>query len=80
MESSQQHQEEPKSGTLSTHARTENKRLKEGATHTIKDQVVRIGGDLKFEKNPKYIEERKKVFDELYEAQCNKYKGKFAFH
>ena len=66
MESSQTHPEELKSAT---HERTENKRLKEGTVHTIKDQVVKIGGDIKFEKNPKFIEERKKIFDELIEKQ-----------
>jgi hypothetical protein len=71
--SSEEHKSE------SQHARLENKRLKEGTGHSVKEPVVRIGGDIKFEKNPKYIEERKKIFDELWEAQCNKYKGKI-FH
>jgi hypothetical protein len=52
-----QHQEE--------HKRTENKRLKEGTGHSIKDEVQRIGGDLKFQKNPEFIAERKKIFEEL---------------
>lgn len=49
------------------HKRQENKRLKEGTGASIKEDVVKIGGQLKFEKNPKYIEERKKIFDELFE-------------
>lgn len=70
-----QHPEEEKS----SHARTEGARMKAGAAHTIADQAAKIGGNLKFEKNPKYIEERKKIFDELWEAQCAKYKGKYSY-
>jgi hypothetical protein len=40
--------------------------LKEGTGHSIKEEIIRIGGDIKFEKNPKYLEERKKIFDELF--------------
>ena len=76
MESSIQHPEEHKGAE--SHARTEGKRLKEGAGHTIKGDhaAMKIGGDIKFEKNPKYIEERMKIFVDLWETQSNKYKGK----
>lgn len=59
-----------------THKREEGKRLKEGTAHTIAAGVHKIGGPLKFEKNPKFIEERKKQFDELYSVQQAKYEGK----
>lgn len=49
------------------HKRQDNKRTKEATAHSIKDDVQKIGHELKFHKNPKYIEERKKIFDELYQ-------------
>lgn len=59
------------------HKRTEGKRLKEGAAHTVGNEVVRIGdASKKFEKNPAFIAERKKIFDELYAVQQQKYSGK----
>lgn len=74
--STSQHEEEKKTHTLqsqesdlsgTSHKRTAGKRLKEGAAHTIADEE-KIGGDLKFQKNPPFIADRKKIFDELYEA------------
>ena len=50
-----------------SHKRTVGKRLKEGAAHTV-TQDEKIGGDLKFQKNAPFLAERKKIFDELYEA------------
>jgi hypothetical protein len=76
---STQHEEEKKTHTIHTqdsdvshhsdtsHKRTFGKRLKEGAAHTV-TQEEKIGGDLKFQKNPPFIAERKKIFDELFEA------------
>lgn len=59
------------------HKREEGKRLKEGTGEKIKeDENQKIGVDIKFEKNPKFIEERLKVFQELYDAQQKKYEGK----
>jgi hypothetical protein len=58
------------------HKRTQNKRLKEGTGPSIAQSDAHIGGELKFQKNPAFIADRKKIFDELIEAQNNKYKGK----
>lgn len=58
-----------------SHKRTVGKRLKEGAAHTV-TQEEKIGGDLKFQKNAPFLAERKKIFDELFELQNQKYKGK----
>jgi threonyl-tRNA synthetase len=41
--------------------------LKEGATHTVHSDSL-IGQPIEFKKNPAYIGERKKIFDELIEA------------
>lgn len=69
MESTSQQQEE--------HKRTENKRLKEGTAHSVQvDENVKIGGDLKMQKNPAFIADRKKVFDELIQEQEKKYSRK----
>jgi hypothetical protein len=42
-----------------THKRMEGKRLKEGTGPSIGGDVSKIGGELKFQKNPAYIQERK---------------------
>jgi hypothetical protein len=55
-----------------SHKRTVGKRLKEGTAHTVQGEE-KIGGELKFQKNPAFLAERKKIFDELYEAQQKKY-------
>jgi len=72
MESSQQiaQQEE--------HKRTEGKRLKEGTGHSVQvDENQKIGHpDLKMQKNPAFLAERKKIFDELIEVQNKRYQGK----
>lgn len=48
------------------HKRTENKRLKEGTGHSVQvDENQKIGGDLKMQKNPPFIADRKKIFEEL---------------
>ena len=52
-----------------THKRQEGKRLKEGTAHTVSEDSQQIGGELKFTKNPKYIEERSKLWEELYAVQ-----------
>lgn len=58
------------------HKRTENKRLTQASGPKVQaDEGVKIGGDFKMHKNPAFLAERKKVFDSLYEAQTNKYKG-----
>ncbi len=50
-----------------THKREEGKRLKEGTHHAVGEGVHKIGvADLKFEKNPAFIDQRKQKFDELY--------------
>jgi hypothetical protein len=48
---------EPSSGA--EHKRQEGKRLKEGTGPSVGGDVHKIGGDLKFHKNPAYIAERK---------------------
>jgi len=52
-----------------THKREENKRLKAGTGPSIADDSSKIGGELKFTKNPAYLEPRKKLFDELFAIQ-----------
>jgi threonyl-tRNA synthetase len=54
------------------HKRTTNKRLKEGAAHTVHNDAL-IGGEIEFKKNPAFIADRKKIFDELIEAQNKRY-------
>lgn len=49
-----------------THKREEGKRLKAGTGPSVADGVHKIGGDLKFTKNPAYIPERQKIFEELF--------------
>ena len=68
-----QSQDSDQSGA--SHKRTQGKRLKEGAAHTV-TQDEKIGGDLKFQKNAPFLADRKKIFDELFEEQNKKYKGK----
>lgn len=64
------------SGT--SHKRTVGKRLKEGTGHTVQGEE-KIGGDLKFQKNPPFLAERKQIFDELFDAQQKKYQGKIEY-
>lgn len=40
------------------------------------DENQKIGGDIKMQKNPAFLAERKQIFDELIAEQNNKYKGK----
>ena len=69
-----QTQEEEKK---SSHQREEGKRLKEGTAHSVaQDQHMKIGTDIKFEKNPSYIKDRIQYFEELYQIQQKKYAGK----
>lgn len=49
-----------------THKREEGSRLKAGAGPLIGGDVNKIGGDLKFNKNPAFIKERRTIFDELF--------------
>ena len=59
------------------HKRTENKRLTTATGPKVAaDENQKIGGDIKMQKNPAFIAERKVVFEELYADQQNKYKGK----
>lgn len=58
------------------HQREEGKRLKAGTGPSIEDSAAKIGGVLKFEKNPAFISQRHAIFQELYEAQQKKYEGK----
>lgn len=51
-----------------THKRQEGKRLKEGTGPSIADESGKIGGDIRFQKDPKYIEERQKFWEQLFEA------------
>jgi hypothetical protein len=61
--------------TESEHKRQEGKRLKEGTGPSVGGDVNKIGVELKFQKKPAYIEERKQVYDELFAAQQKKYEG-----
>ncbi len=62
----------------SSHQRDEGKRLKAGTAHTISGHAQKIGGDLKFEKNPAFIKERKEYFEQLYTIQQQKYDCKLS--
>jgi hypothetical protein len=48
--------------TSATHKREENKRLKVGTGAQIADNLTKIGGDLKFTKNPQFIKDRMQIF------------------
>ena len=73
----QQQMQQTSSQAHEDHKRTEGKRLKEGTGHSIQvDDHQKIGGDIKMAKKPAFIEERKKIFDELIDEQNKKYLGK----
>jgi hypothetical protein len=57
------------------HKRQDGKRLKEGTGPSVAGDVHKIGTELKFQKNPAFIQERKQVFDELIAVQQKKYAG-----
>ena len=40
--------------------------MKEGTGPSVAGDVHKIGTELKFSKNPAFIQDRKKVFDELF--------------
>lgn len=63
--------------TSAEHKRQEGKRIKEGTGPSVAGDVHKIGGELKFHKNPAFIQERRKVYDELFAAQQKKYSGTF---
>ncbi len=51
------------------HKRTEHKRLTKASGPSVQaDEGVKIGGDIKMQKNPAYIQSRKQVLEELFEA------------
>ena len=54
------------------HSRKENKRIIESTGKDIQQSGQKIGFDIKFETNPKYLEERVKIWEELYAAQQEK--------
>ncbi len=43
----------------------DGKRLTKSTGHSIQDKGVKIGHEIKFEKDPKYIAERMAIFEEL---------------
>lgn len=64
-------------GAAEDHSRTENKRLTQATGPKVAaDENQKIGGDIKMEKNPAFIAQRKGVFEELIAIQDAKYKGK----
>ncbi len=52
-----------------SHQREEGKRILAGTGHAITEENVKIGGEHKFQKNPPFIQERNKFFEELYAMQ-----------
>ena len=54
------------------HSRKENKRIIESTGKDIQQSGQKVGYDIKFEANPKYLDERVKIWDELYTAQQEK--------
>lgn len=56
------------------HKRQEGKRLKEGTGHSVASEQ-KIGGDIKMGKGAPFLEESKKIFDELIAAQNQRYQG-----
>ena len=58
----------------SAHKRTENVRIiKSTGKDIVTDQAEpKIGFDIKFEKSPQYLDERVKIWEELYEQQEKK--------
>jgi hypothetical protein len=59
-----------------THKREENKRIKQGTGHLIAEDSTKIGGELRFSKNPQFIKDRLAVFEQLFAVQQKKYEGK----
>ena len=57
------------------HKRQEGARTKASTAGQVADQG-RIGGEWKFQKAPKFLEDRLKVWDELFEKQTKVYAGK----
>ena len=51
-----------------THEREENKRLIVSSGHSISSDKLKIGGVLNFTKNPAYLQERLKIFNEVFSA------------
>lgn len=64
--------EETKSGV--DHGRTENKRIIESTGKDIQQSGQKIGYDLKFQSSPQFLEDRLKIWDELYAKQEEKLK------
>ena len=54
------------------HSRKDNKRIIKSTGKDIQQSGEMIGLDIKFEQNPKYLEERTKIWDELMEIQNDK--------
>lgn len=51
------------------HKRVEHKRTTKGTGPSVQaEEGLKIGGDLKMGKNPAFIQSRKQVFEELFEA------------
>lgn len=57
---------------VKSHERTENKRIIESTGKDIQQSGQKIGLDIKFENSPKYLEERTKIWNELFEKQKQK--------
>lgn len=54
---------------VADHSRKENKRITESTGKDIQQSGNKIGQDLKFHANPEYLEERLKIWDELFQKQ-----------
>ena len=58
------------------HKRDENVRTKVVTMGKVKDDTQILGGELKFSKKPAFLDERVKIWDELFEKQAKVYDGK----
>lgn len=63
---------ESKEEVKADHARTDNKRIIKSTGKDIKETGLKIGLDVKFQKNASWLEERVKIWDELMEKQNEK--------
>jgi len=61
------------------HKRDEGARTKAATAGTV-DKAGKIGGELKFQKNSAFLQERVTIWDEMYAKQVEVYKGKLSFN
>jgi threonyl-tRNA synthetase len=66
--------EDSKENKVESHERTENARIIKSTGKDITHTKGKIGEEMKFESNPKYLDERLEVWKDLYDKQQEKVK------